>query len=155
MSLAALQSQFPNSLRVERLEGLCLEAEGNLDIALDTYKNILEKNENDAFVLKRRVALYKQQGKIKNAIEALNLYLKNYSSDTDAYLELMELYLDQHEYKKAAFCAEELILSNPHHYLFHLKYAEVISLIWKYLNIIRFFIQWEIINLQENIIQNH
>ena len=31
-------------------------------------------------------------------------------------------------YDKAAFCLEELILSNPHNYIFHQRYAEVNTL---------------------------
>jgi hypothetical protein len=33
---------------------------------------------------------------------------------------------------RAAFCMEELILINPHHYLYHLKYAEVCMLDFGY-----------------------
>lgn len=29
------------------------------------------------------------------------------------------------DYAKASFCMEELILSNPHNHLYHLKYAEI------------------------------
>jgi len=28
-------------------------------------------------------------------------------------------------YRRASFCVEELLLVNPHHYLYHLKFAEV------------------------------
>ena len=31
-------------------------------------------------------------------------------------------------YAMAAHCLEELILSNPHHYVYHLKYAEVFNI---------------------------
>lgn len=30
-----------------------------------------------------------------------------------------------YRYEKAAFCLEELVLSNPHHHLYHQRYAEV------------------------------
>lgn len=47
--------------------------------------------------------------------------------DYEGWMELGELYLDQLEYDKAAFCFEELIVINPYNHLFHLKYADVSS----------------------------
>lgn len=46
-------------------------------------------------------------------------------TDYEAWNELCDLYLSQHDYNNAAFCLEELIMSNPHNHLFHQKYAEV------------------------------
>ena len=46
-------------------------------------------------------------------------------SDFDAWMELCDLYLHLQDYEKAAFCMEELIMSNPHNHLFHQRYAEV------------------------------
>ena len=46
-------------------------------------------------------------------------------SDFDAWMELADLYLQLQDYEKAAFCLEELIMSNPHNHLFHQRYAEV------------------------------
>ena len=40
-------------------------------------------------------------------------------------MELCDLYLSEQDYGKAAFCIEELILSNPRNHLFHQKFAEV------------------------------
>lgn len=46
-------------------------------------------------------------------------------TDFDAWMELCDLYLLFQDYSKAAFCMEELIMSNPHNHLYHQKYAEV------------------------------
>ena len=46
-------------------------------------------------------------------------------TDYEAWNELCDLYLSQHDYGNAAFCLEELLMSNPHNHLFHQKYAEV------------------------------
>ncbi|MPC33655.1 ER membrane protein complex subunit 2 [Portunus trituberculatus] len=46
-------------------------------------------------------------------------------SDSEAWQELCDLYLKEGDYSKAAFCMEELILSNPHNHLFHTRYAEI------------------------------
>lgn len=40
-------------------------------------------------------------------------------------MELCDLYLAVQDYTKAAFCIEELIMSNPHNHLYHQKLAEV------------------------------
>lgn len=46
-------------------------------------------------------------------------------SDQEAWHELCDLYLQEHEYSKAAFCMEELILHNPHSHLIYQRYAEI------------------------------
>ena len=47
-------------------------------------------------------------------------------SDYEAWQELCDLYIRVQDYEKAAFCMEELVMSNPHNHLIHLKYAEVL-----------------------------
>lgn len=56
---------------------------------------------------------------------------------------------------RAAFCMEELILTNPHHYLYHLKYAEVSAVGWDIgLNVsFRFVTALSALNWQENTMQ--
>ena len=46
-------------------------------------------------------------------------------SDFESWLELSELYLQEQDYAKAAYCMEELIMSNPHNHLYHQRFAEV------------------------------
>jgi len=46
-------------------------------------------------------------------------------SDSEAWMELCDIYLQEHEYDKAAFCMEELLLCKPYNHLIHQKYAEV------------------------------
>lgn len=46
-------------------------------------------------------------------------------SDQEAWHELCDLYLQEQEYSKAAFCMEELILHNPHSHLIFQRYAEI------------------------------
>ncbi len=51
--------------------------------------------------------------------------LYSHMGDYESWMELCDLYLQEHDYNKASFCMEELILSNPHNHLFHQRYAEV------------------------------
>ena len=46
-------------------------------------------------------------------------------SDSEAWQELMDLYLKEGDYAKAAFCMEELILTNPHNAIYYTRYAEI------------------------------
>ncbi len=47
-------------------------------------------------------------------------------SDADSWLQLCDLYLSAQQYRRAAFCMEELILINPMSFLFHVRYAEIL-----------------------------
>ncbi|KAJ4821853.1 hypothetical protein Tsubulata_033275 [Turnera subulata] len=88
-----LQKKFPESKRVGRLEAMLLEAKGSWGEAEKAYSSLLEDNQFDQIIHKRRVALAKAQGNM---------------------------------YKQAAFCYEEVILSQPMVPLYHLAYADVL-----------------------------
>ena len=45
--MSELVRKFPSSVRVERLKGMKLEAEGKTEQALDTYNEILSKDPAD------------------------------------------------------------------------------------------------------------
>ncbi|RVW13058.1 ER membrane protein complex subunit 2 [Vitis vinifera] len=108
-----------------RLEGMLLESKGSWAEAEKAYSSLLEENPFDQVVLKRRVAMAKAQGDMSGAIEWLNKYLETFMADHDAWRELAEIYVSLQMYKQAAYCYEELILSQPTLPLYHLAYAEV------------------------------
>ncbi|XP_074997375.1 ER membrane protein complex subunit 2 isoform X4 [Calonectris borealis] len=74
---------------------------------------------------KRKIAIRKAQGKNLEAIRELNEYLEQFVGDQEAWHELAELYINEHDYAKAAFCLEELMMTNPHNHLYCQQYAEV------------------------------
>lgn len=45
--------------------------------------------------------------------------------DTEAWQELCDLYINEQDYAKAAFCVEELILHHPQNHLYHQRYADI------------------------------
>uniref|UniRef100_A0A8C7EZ01 ER membrane protein complex subunit 2 n=1 Tax=Oncorhynchus kisutch TaxID=8019 RepID=A0A8C7EZ01_ONCKI len=100
--LQELKRQFPGSQRVKRLAGMRLEA-----------------------ARKRKISILKAQGKSAEAIRELNEYLEQFVGDQEAWHELSELYINEHDYGKAAFCLEELMMTNPHNHLYCEQYAEV------------------------------
>lgn len=120
-----LEAKFPKSLRVTRLEGMFYESQDRYDKAQQLYDHILSEDETNMFARKRQVAILKAQGKIPEAIAKLNDYLKEFMTDFEAWMEQCDLYIAEMDYAKASFCMEELILSNPHNHLYHLKYAEI------------------------------
>ena len=46
-------------------------------------------------------------------VEHLNLFLKSYPADLEAWQELGSIYTTTKNYNKAAFCYEELLVVNP------------------------------------------
>ncbi|KAL4319461.1 hypothetical protein GQ457_18G007690 [Hibiscus cannabinus] len=124
--IKVLRKKFPESKRVGRLEGMLLEAKGLWGEAEKAYSSLLEDNPLDQVIHKRRVAMAKAQGNISAAIEWLNKYLEIFMADHDAWRELAEIYVSLQMYKQAAFCYEELILSQPTVPLYHLAYADVL-----------------------------
>lgn len=121
-----LQKRFPESKRVGRLEAMLLEAKGSWELAEKAYTSLLEDNPLDQAIHKRRVAMAKAQGNISVAIDWLNKYLETFMADHEAWRELAEIYVSLQMYKQAAFCYEELILTQPTVPLFHLAYADVL-----------------------------
>jgi len=126
MCLRELKTQFPKSIRVEKLNAMRLEAFEKYEEAEQIYNKILEAEPANAVVRKRLVAILKAQNRVGEAIKELNEYLKKFMSDREAWTELAELYISQQDHKKAKFCMEELILMNPHNHLFHQRYAEIL-----------------------------
>ncbi|KAL7239281.1 hypothetical protein ACSBR2_005229 [Camellia fascicularis] len=124
--IKVLQKKFPGSKRVGRLEAMLLEAKGSWAEAEVAYSSLLEDNSLDQVIHKRRAAMAKAQGNLSGAIEGLNKYLEIFMADLDVWRELAEIYVSLQMYKQAAFCYEELILSQPTNPVYHLAYADVL-----------------------------
>nr|CAG4645780.1 EOG090X0CGE [Lynceus sp. MCZ IZ 141354] len=123
--LIRLNDQFPGSNRVRKLKAMRLEALGRYEEALLIIDNLIAKDETNASIRKRKVAIFKAQNKFVEAIKELTDYLKIFMADQEAWLELCDLYLEQQDLSKAAFCMEEVILHNPHNPLFLQRYGDI------------------------------
>uniref|UniRef100_A0A3B4U4M3 ER membrane protein complex subunit 2 n=1 Tax=Seriola dumerili TaxID=41447 RepID=A0A3B4U4M3_SERDU len=123
--LQELRKQFPDSHRVKRLSGMRLEALERYDEANKHYDTILQDDPTNTAARKRKISILKAQGKSAEAIRELNEYLEQFVGDQEAWHELSELYINEHDYGKAAFCLEELMMTNPHNHLYCEQYAEV------------------------------
>ncbi|XP_044761337.1 ER membrane protein complex subunit 2-like [Coccinella septempunctata] len=120
-----LYKEFPDSLRVKKLEAMYHEASENYEKALSIINEIIKADPTNSAARKRKVAVLKAQNKIPEAIKELVDYLKIFMVDAEAWQELSELYLTENDYNKAAFCIEELLLHNPHNHLLHQRLADI------------------------------
>lgn len=121
-----LSEQFPSSLRVSMLEGLKFEYLKKWDEALEMYDGMIEYEPTFPAPYKRKVAIYKAQNKIVDAVNELNKYLSTFSCDHESWLELSDIYTSQQNYSKALFCVEEVLLQYPHNHLYHQRYADIL-----------------------------
>jgi len=120
-----LRGRFKHSDRVRNLQVLRLQALEKYDEALKNLDDMIKKDPTNSQAYKRRIAILKSQGKTTEAIKELTEYLEKFMSDQEAWSELCELYLSEAEYTRAVFCAEELILHNPHCYYVHQRVADI------------------------------
>lgn len=120
-----LTAEFPSSLRIQKYKSMLLESLERYDDALDVLDQIIKKDETNAAPRKRKVAIYKAQGRSGEAIKELCDYMKRFMSDQEGWHELCSLYLAEGEYAKAAFCMEEVLLHNPHSHLIHQRLADI------------------------------
>ena len=126
--VTTLAAQFPDSRRVKRLEGLMWEAKGEADLAMGEYDEILQEDPSNLLAIKRQIALCRSRGgasRLAEAARRLCEYLSTFCSDPEGWLMLHELYLCCQQYKRAAFCVEELILINPMAYIYHVRAGEI------------------------------
>lgn len=123
--LGQLRTHFKKSSRINRLFGMYLEATGRFEDAQSVYEQLLMDDPTNTFVCKRKIAILKAQRRTVDAIDGLRNYLKTFMSDFEAWNELADLYLAEGDFKHAAFCLEEILLSSPHNHLYCQRYAEV------------------------------
>ncbi|KAL3993889.1 Tetratricopeptide repeat family protein [Acanthocheilonema viteae] len=123
--IQALQEKFPRSNRVLKLQAMRFEALERYDSAMHLYEQLIESDPTNMSYRKRRIAILKAQGNRQEAIRELNEYLKTFISDTEAWLELSDLYLQEGDYPHSAHCMEELVLSSPHNSLYLRRLAEI------------------------------
>ncbi|XP_012500753.1 PREDICTED: ER membrane protein complex subunit 2 [Propithecus coquereli] len=112
--LQELRRQFPGSHRVKRLTGMRFEAMERYDDAIQLYDRILQEDPTNTAARKRKIAIRKAQGKNVEAIRELNEYLEQFVGDQEAWHELAELYINEHEVKYTQGGLENLELSRKY-----------------------------------------
>ncbi|KAL6625052.1 hypothetical protein U3516DRAFT_892683 [Neocallimastix sp. 'constans'] len=121
------------SSRLEKIRGMIEEAKGNYDGAIKIYNDALKYDEINDTLHKRLIAVNIANGNRDEAIKLLNKYLEAFvSGDEDAWLQLADLYLQDNQCQQAAYCIEEVILTDPRNHLYHLRYADIMLCLGKY-----------------------
>jgi tetratricopeptide (TPR) repeat protein len=124
--LSQLETKFPASARVKRIKTMArLELRERYDEALKVYDDMIKADEANSILYKRKIAIIIAQRRIPEAVKELTEYLKKFMNDQEAWMELSDIYIQEQEYHKAAFCLEELILLNPHNTLYHTRLGEI------------------------------
>uniref|UniRef100_A0A8C1GNI0 ER membrane protein complex subunit 2 n=1 Tax=Cyprinus carpio TaxID=7962 RepID=A0A8C1GNI0_CYPCA len=123
--LQELKRQFPDSHRVKRLAGMRLEALERYEDANKLYDSILQDDPTNTAARKRKISILRAQGKSSEAIRELNEYLEHYWECFLCSPFFLSLSFHSHSYAKAAFCLEELMMTNPHNHLYCEQYGEV------------------------------
>ena len=98
---------------------------GDYETAIRHYNEMIEDDETNTSARKRKIAILISQRKNLEAIKELCDYLKKFMNDQEAWKELCELYMMEHDYPKAIFCMEELLLSHPLSHIYHTRLAEM------------------------------
>eukprot|EP00884_Botryococcus_braunii_P012080 jgi/Botrbrau1/20873/Bobra.0135s0008.1 len=124
--LQEIRNQFPDSVRAAKLTEMYFEARGHYDDAEGLLKRQLDERPDCQMMLKRQVALEKTRGDIPKAIELLRKYVDVFMTDTEAWAELADLYVQAQMYPQASFCYEEMLLHNPTNIALYIQYADVV-----------------------------
>ncbi|OAQ85359.1 tetratricopeptide repeat domain-containing protein [Purpureocillium lilacinum] len=115
--------------RIMALKGLMKEAEATndeeLQKILDEYDLLLEDNDTNMPIYKRKIALLRSMGKTPQAITALNAFLDFSPTDSEAWAELADLYLSQGLYPQAIHALEEVVVLVPNAWNIHARLGEV------------------------------
>ncbi|CAI4233252.1 unnamed protein product [Auanema sp. JU1783] len=123
--LKTLSRRFPKSSRVLKLKGMFYESQGQFEIAGEIYDDLIQSDPANNVFRKRKVALFLAQSKRLEAIRELNDYLRVFLNDTEAWVQLSELFIEEEDLAKAVHCLEECVLISPLNSLFVRRLAEV------------------------------
>uniref|UniRef100_A0A1I7XUX4 ER membrane protein complex subunit 2 n=1 Tax=Heterorhabditis bacteriophora TaxID=37862 RepID=A0A1I7XUX4_HETBA len=111
--IKALEERFPRSNRVLKLQAMRYEAAEQYDTANNLYERLIEADPTNNSFRKRKIAVLLAERKRLDAIRELNEYLKIFLNDSEAWIQLSDLFLAEGDFAKAAHCLEECVLAAP------------------------------------------
>ncbi|KAG5914604.1 hypothetical protein E4U42_000406 [Claviceps africana] len=115
--------------RVLALQGLFKEATAStndeLQKILQEYDALLQDNDANIPIFKRKVALLRSMGKLPEAISTLNSFLDICPTDPEAWSELADMYVSQGLYAQAIYALEEVLVLSPNAWNIHARLGEV------------------------------
>ncbi|TWU77523.1 hypothetical protein ED733_007342 [Metarhizium rileyi] len=116
--------------RALALKGLLKEAtapnNSELEKVLGEYEALLEQNNGNIPIRKRRVALLRSMGKLPEAVTALNSLLDICPTDPEAWAELADMYVSQGLYSQAIYALEEVLVLSPNAWNMQVRLGEIL-----------------------------
>lgn len=97
---------------------------GETQLAQNLYREVLVQNPTDGWTYKRLACLLRDTHHEEQAIKYLNDYLAIAQHDHQAWQLMADIYMKTHNFQKAIYCWEEMLLANPNNFLYNLKIAE-------------------------------
>ncbi|KAI0733251.1 TPR-like protein [Fomitopsis betulina] len=122
--LQLIVDRFPGSPRADVLQGLRMEATEPLEVSLKFYDELLEADESNAAVWRRKAAVLRNMGKIDRAVEELSAMLDTYYTDVGGWLELADIYSSCHQYTHALQSLSHVLILAPQSPFYFLQFAE-------------------------------
>ena len=125
--LDSLTERFPvaQSGRLQILYGLYHQHLKEFDVADAYFDMAVDLEEANGQARKMKITSLLAQGKRRDAIESLVLYLDIFMQDQEAWSQLSDLYLQENMFQQSAFCIEELLIQRPHHPFYQMRYADL------------------------------
>ncbi|KAI9464031.1 TPR-like protein [Lactarius psammicola] len=122
--LKHLSAKFPESPRVQCLEGILKEATEGAEVALVFYQNLLEADPSCLPVWKRQISVLKRLGRTETAVDELSKLVDTFYTDVEAWLELADLYISLYQYASALQALSHVLLLAPQNPFYVLQAAE-------------------------------
>ncbi|KZT63519.1 TPR-like protein [Daedalea quercina L-15889] len=123
--LQLILDKFPGSPRADVLQGLRMEATEPLDVALKFYSELLEADETNAAVWRRKAVVLRNMGKIDRAVEELSSMLDTFYADVGGWLELADIYSSCNQYTYALQSLSHALILAPQSPFYFLQFAEI------------------------------
>ncbi|MEN3015082.1 MAG: tetratricopeptide repeat protein [bacterium] len=139
-----IQSSLPISeatqdIETQRQYALILTKKGDLDNALNAFKEIIKFFPEDKISLLNIGIIYTKKGQYQEAIEYLNRVVEVDSSEAEAYFYLATVYEEMNDYKKAVEYYKKAIFYNPNHYFWYYKIGRILYTIGYYEEAINYY----------------
>ncbi|KAH8990742.1 TPR-like protein [Lactarius akahatsu] len=122
--LKHLSAKFPESPRVQCLEGILKEATEDPEVALAFYQRLLEADPSSLAVWKRQISVLRRLGRTETAVDELSKLVDTFYTDVEAWLELADLYISLYQYTSALQALSHVLLLAPQNPFYVLQAAE-------------------------------
>jgi tetratricopeptide (TPR) repeat protein len=122
--LKHLSTKFPDSPRVQCLQGILKEATEGPEAAFAFYQILLEADPSSLVVWKRQISVLKRLGRTESAVDELSKLVDTFYTDVEAWLELADLYISIYQYTSALQALSHVLLLAPQNPFYVLQAAE-------------------------------